>query len=365
MKINIFGNLSKINEKDLDNYYLPEHNGRYVVMKNNTGDSSLTLEVIATPLYAKQIFTNVKNDETIQYYRTRINNKWSAYIYNITREFHDNKEREGIPSQPQIQRIVESRIEGNKYNDTRLRQAIGNKARVEELRYKLRIDANNEWNPNNVLTFDAITIRHDLHLKDPTNGGREYSINLDQVPRFIRIHGGRGRVRFGHEWNARNLICTGNDANIYAEIFNVTGEQVTRVDYLYYKERRRWKAHYNYPFDPGDRSANGGDDPGWKNNILNNGLGTRTEPSNGGGFIAPNDGRDIIVQQYENTNNEISSCPIYFAIHGPAYSIKGAHYRTLGEEFNARYIDTEKKLLREYGFSYWSQDVVWVKVYYR
>lgn len=365
MIINIFGNLSKINEKDLDNYYLPEHNGRYIVVKNNKGDSSFTLEVIATPLYAKQIYTNVKDDETIQYYRTRINNKWSAYIYNITREFHENKEREGIPDQSQIQNILESRVEGNKYDDTKIRKAIANKARTDELRNKLRIDSNNDWNVNNVLTFDAVVIRNDLHLKDPSNGGREYSINLDQIPRFLRIHGGRGRVRFGHEYNRRNIICTGNDANAYAEIFNITGEQMVRSDFLYYKERRRWKAHYNFPLDPGDRNANDGNDPGWKNNILNNGLGTRTEPSNGGGFIAPNDGRDIIVQQYENTNNEISSCPIYFAIHGPSYSIKGAHYRTLGDEFNARYIDNEKKLIRDYSFSYWSQDVVWVKVYYR
>lgn len=365
MIYNIFGNLSRITKDELDSAYLPKHNGRYMIEDNNEYTSSFTVEIISTPSYAKQVYTKVKENETVQYYRIWYNNTWSDYIYNITREFNENKEYEGIPSKPQVRTIIESNIEGNKYNDRPLRDAINRKARNDELRNKLRLDINNEYNPNNVLTFDAITIRHDLHLKDPNNGTREYSINLDEVPRFLRIFGGRGRAVFGHIWNAKSFICTGNDPTVYAETFQTNMENTIRYDYFYYKDRRNWRAHYNFPFDPGDRSANSGDDPNWKRNIVNNGLGTYTEPSNGGGFRAPDDARDIIVQQYENTNNEISSCPIYFSVHGPSYSIRGAHYRTLRDEFNARYIAEEKRLIRDYGFSHWSQDVVWVKVYYR
>lgn len=365
MLYDIFGNLSIIDKDELDNAHTSKYNGRYIVKDDTKSNSSLTVEIISTPSYAKQTYTDVKENETVQYYRIWYNNHWSDYIYNITREFNDQKEHEGIPKKPQIQVIVESNVEGNKYNDKPLRDVIARKAQSAELNNKLRLDANNGYNGNNTLTFDAIYIRNDLHLKDPTNGSREYSINLDGIPRFLRIYGGRGRVRFGHEWNTRNLICTGNDGNVYAETFQANMESVVRYDYFYYKDRRNWKAHYNYPFDPGDGSANPGEDPNWKTNLVNSGRGTRTEPSNGGGFRAPDDARDIIVQQYENTNNEVSSCPIYFAVHGPSYSIKGAHYRTMMDEFNARYIAEEKRLIRDYGFSYWSQDIVWVKVYYR
>lgn len=365
MNTQIFGNLSKVNKSDLDNYYKIEHNGRYIVIENNNGNSSLTVEIIATPNYAKQIYSNIKEKEVIQYYRIWFNNKWSDYIYNITREFHEEKEREGLPDRQQVQKIVESRVEGNRYNDRPLRDAIGRKARYDELRNKLRIDANNDYNGNNTITFHRLVVHNDLHLRDITNGSREYSINLDQVPRFLRIHGGRGRVRFGHEWTARSFICTGNDPNVYIEKFQTNMETGVSTDYFYYKDRRYWKAHYNYPFDPGDRTGNPGDDPNWKHTLVNTGRGTRTEPSNGGGFRAPDDSRDIIVQQYENTNNEISSCPIYFCTHGPSFSIRGAHYRTLLDEFNARYIAEEKRLIRDYGFGYDSQDVVWVKVFYR
>jgi len=364
MKYNIFGNLSVIEESKLDHAYTTEYNGRYIIKTNNSEDSSYTVEIISTPSYAKQIYTKIKESETIQYYRIWYDNHWSDYIYNITREFNEQKEHEGIPSRPQVETIIKSRIEGNRYNDAPLRNAISRKARNAELGNKLRLDDNNGYNGNNVLTIDNIVIRHDLHLRDITNGSREYSINLDQVPRFLRILGGRGRVRFGHEWNRRVLLCTGNDPNIYLEKFSINMENLVGYDYFYYKDRRYWKAFYNYPFDPGDKSANPDDDPGWKHALVNSGRGTFTEPSNAG-FRAPDDGRDIIVQQYENTNNEISSCAIYFSIHGPSYSVKGAHYRTLKDEFNARYIAEEKRLIRDYSFESWSQDVVWVKVYYR
>ena len=365
MYTQIFGNMSKVDKNDLDKYYLPEHSGRYIIINKTHDNSSFTVEVIATPTYAKQVYTEVKEFETVQYYRLWYNNKWSAFIYNITREFNEQKEREGIPSQQQIETIVEEKIKGIKFDDKALLEEIKKKVKKGELNNKLRKDTHNEWNPNNEITFQRLFIRHDLHLRDISNGSREYSININGDPKFLRIYGGRGRVKFGSNTVNRVLLCTGNDQNIYTEHSDVGGENIIRGDRLYYRYRRFWKAHYNFPFDPGDKSANAGADPGWKNGLVNSGRGTRTEPSNGGGFRAPDDARDIIVQQYENTNMEVSSCIIYFAVHGPSFSIKGAHFRTLGDEYNARYIAEEKRLIRDYGFSYWSQDVVWVKVYYR